>query len=399
MTPASLRMEGQAPALTATALRTPCMQSESGKDADPPSAGTTLTSQITLASATTLPVNIPTSTLDATTPEQLPEAVSVAVAVLSAGDPVALPTETVYGLAADARDPGAVEKIFVAKDRPHHDPLIVHLPRREALDEIVRVPDSLAGVVEDLTSRFWPGPLTLVLPRRSIVPDLVTSGLPTVAVRMSAHPVFRKVAAAFGGPLAAPSANRFGRISPTRARDVLDELDGRIPLIIDGGPCARGVESTIVRPLGGEPGAPPVLEVLRTGPVTPGELESFGRVVLSTGPKSEGEAMAPGQLDSHYAPRTPLVLADSAGAFTPPGGKRCGLLAWNPPAPDVATRFEKVVVLPPRPGDLEGAASRLYHLLRALDDAGLDIIVAESVPESGVGHAIRERLERAALRR
>src|SRR6187431_2948332 len=180
-------------------------------------------------------------------PDFLKAAVSQAVELLARGETVALPTETVYGLAADAMNPEAVARIFAAKERPSFDPLIVHLPHRDRLADVAVVPDDIAKAVSQLIEHFWPGPLTLVLPKNPAVPDIVTAGLPTVAVRMSANPIFRKVITSLARPLAAPSANRFGRISPTSAAAVLKELGGRIPLVVNGGACHTGLESTIVR--------------------------------------------------------------------------------------------------------------------------------------------------------
>src|SRR5256714_8712920 len=182
------------------------------------------------------------------------KAVRHAVELLRQGEIVALPTETVYGLAADALNPDAVAKIFEAKERPRFDPLIVHLPNRKALDEIAIVESPIAS---QLIEKFWPGPLTIIFRKCDVVPDIVTAALETVAVRMSAHPVFCEIASALNRPLAAPSANRFGRVSPTTGQHVLDELDGRIPLIVDGGATEYGIESTIVRIVDG------VIEVLR----------------------------------------------------------------------------------------------------------------------------------------
>jgi len=305
--------------------------------------------------------------------------VAHATRFLGAGQPVALPTETVYGLAADAMRPDAVLKIFEAKERPFFDPLIVHLPDFGWLERLTAVPASDAALVGALTERFWPGPLTLVLPRRDLVPDVVASGLPTVALRMSAHPVFRAVVSAFGCPLAAPSANRFGRISPTAAAHVMSELAGRIPLVVEGGSTAHGVESTIVAVAGGR------LEILRSGPVTREELMEFGEV---TAPGVVSKPVAPGQLKSHYAPRTPLHLESDP---QPVSGKRCGLLAWQ----KFVGGFEITEVLSPA-GDLRQAATHLFAALRHLDEAGLDLIIAEPVPEVGLGVAIMDRLRKAA---
>jgi L-threonylcarbamoyladenylate synthase len=304
-----------------------------------------------------------------------------AIKLLRAGEVVALPTETVYGLAADALNPGAVAKIFEAKERPRFDPLIVHLPRREALEEIAII-DS--PIVSQLIEEFWPGPLTIILRRRPIVPDIVTAGLDTVAVRMSAHPVFSEIVSALNRPLAAPSANRFGRISPTSAQHVLDELGGRIPLIVDGGMTEHGLESTIVRIRGG------VIDVLRQGPVTGAMLARFGEVCETA---SSGFVIAPGQLPSHYAPRTRLIAVENLKEFVAPAGKRIGVLARSsasvlPPSGAIRYLSEQ--------GDLREAATNLFRMLRELDAENLDLIVAELVPEEGIGLAINDRLRRAS---
>ena len=329
-----------------------------------------------------------TESLPTSSPAELTHAVARSVELLTAGDPVALPTETVYGLAADATRADAAVKIFEAKQRPFFDPLIVHLPDLDWLERIAH-PDS--PLVTKLIETFWPGPLTLVLPRRNIVPDIVTSGLATVAVRMSAHPVFRAIATAFGKPLAAPSANPFGRISPTTAQHVRDSLDGRIPLIVDGGPCAVGIESTIVSVEGNR------LRILRAGPITAEELAPFGEVQFAN---AGATPVAPGQLKRHYAPRTPLLLCEvwdgwqkAHPAEANETGVSRGLLAFKCGSPD--RFFEKVEILSPT-GDLHEAAATLFAKLRRLDDAGLDLILAEPVPEHGLGIAIMDRLRKAA---
>jgi L-threonylcarbamoyladenylate synthase len=300
------------------------------------------------------------------------EAIARAVKLLREGAAVALPTETVYGLAADALKEEAVLKIFAAKDRPRFDPLIVHLPDSDWIGRVAVVEDSAREILDRLRARFWPGPLTFVLPRRTLVPDLVTSGLDTVAIRISSHPVFGEVIRGFGGPLAAPSANRFGRISPTAADHVREELDGLIPLILDAGTTTHGLESTIVALRNGR------IEVLRRGPITKEQLAEFGEVfVVPSGPRPE----APGQLPSHYAPRTPLVLVDDLTSFVPPVGQKCGFIQMR-------TLSEH--------GDLAEAAANLFRCLRELDHAGLDLIVAEKLPDEGLGAAINDRLRRAA---
>jgi L-threonylcarbamoyladenylate synthase len=327
-----------------------------------------------------------TKLLATDTPASLAAAVAVAAQALTAGEPVALPTETVYGLAADALRPDAVVKIFEAKERPFFDPLIVHLPDREWLEHMCAIADESRALVEALIARFWPGPLTLVLPRRDIVPDLVTSGLETVAVRMSAHPVFQAVLAQFEKPLAAPSANRFGRISPTAAAHVRSELGGRIPLILDGGATEHGLESTIVKVKGAR------LSILRAGPVTREELAVFGPVECA-GATSRPDA--PGQLASHYAPRTRLILIEhgSLRAHLTTRAERPGFLAWQQRPEGLDQEPCEVLSVA---GDLRAAAATLFAKLRALDEAGLDLIVAESVPEHGLGIAIMDRLRKAA---
>ncbi len=317
-----------------------------------------------------------------------PAAIREAVSLLAAGQIVALPTETVYGLAGDALNADAVARIFEAKERPFFDPLIVHLPSLDWLDRLTTAADD--SLVRTLIERFWPGPLTLVLPRREIVPDLVTAGLPTVAVRMSAHPVFRSVLSEFGKPVAAPSANRFGRISPTAAAHVLEELDGRIPLILDGGPCLLGLESTVVAPREGD------LHILRAGPITPGDLAPFCPLLLQPSAFSL-QPSSPGQLPSHYAPSTPLeLLGHAAEADTWQGSGRAGLLSWSRTV--LPSQFVAMEVLTPR-NDPREAAARLFAAMRRLDALGLDVIIAEPPPPSGLGAAILDRLRKAAAPR
>lgn len=320
----------------------------------------------------------------ATTQGELEAATAPAVLFLESGQPVALPTETVYGLAADALNLDAVLKIFQTKERPLFDPLIVHLPTRTWLERIASIPADDRTLVEKLANQFWPGPLTLVLPRQPIVPDIVTAGLDTVAVRMSAHPVFDRIIRAFGKPLAAPSANRFGRISPTCTADVMEELSGRVPMVVDGGRTTHGIESTIVMIRNG------AMILLRSGPVTPDELRRFGELTTS-GPHAK--MLAPGQLKSHYAPRTPLTLLapDSEPHWTGPG--KAGLLAWC--SADCDGAFAAVEVLS-KAGSLREAAATLFQKLRSLDNSGLARIVAESVPEQGIGIAIMDRLRKAS---
>ncbi|MGC2625717.1 MAG: L-threonylcarbamoyladenylate synthase [Candidatus Udaeobacter sp.] len=310
-----------------------------------------------------------------------------AVELLRKGDLVALPTETVYGLAAQALNPIAVAKIFEAKKRPRFDPLIVHLPNRDWLGRIVDVPADDRQLIGKLSDKFWPGPFTIILPKRQIIPDIVTAGLGTVAVRLSAHPVFSEIVGELHEPLAAPSANQFGRISPTTARHVLDELDGRIPLIIDAGPTEHGIESTIVAIKDSK------IAILRRGSITHEQLSEFAEVssVVDTPTIS-----SPGQLPSHYAPKTPLRLIHNPEEFHSQKNHCVGLLAWSGASPSPQA-FAAVRTLSDR-GDLLEAAANLFRYLRELDALGLDLIVAERVPSRGLGAAIMDRLERASHR-
>ena len=307
---------------------------------------------------------------------------NAAVELLRQGEIVALPTETVYGLAADALNPIVVAKIFEAKGRPRFDPLIVHLPNREWLEKLADIPAQDRQLVVRLAEKFWPGPLTMVLPKKEIVPGIVTAGLETVAVRISAHPVFAEIVQGFGKPLAAPSANRFGRISPTTAKHVLDELNGHIRLIIDAGPATHGIESTIVAVHSGK------INILRRGPIISKQLREFGQVGIAT---DREKIFAPGQLPSHYAPRTPLRIVDDLKSFE--SNQRCALLAWNPVQKD--ERFIASRNLSEKQ-DLREAATNLFRYLRELDALDVDLIVAERVPSQGLGAAILDRLQRAA---
>jgi L-threonylcarbamoyladenylate synthase len=316
-------------------------------------------------------------------PNERVKAIARAVELLGVGEVVALPTETVYGLAADALSEKAVVKIFETKERPRFDPLIVHLPERDWLERVVAIENDVRPLVERLTNSFWPGPLTIVLPKTELVPSVVTAGLTTVAARMSAHPLFAEVVAAFGKPLAAPSANRFGQISPTSATDVAEELSGRIPLIVDGGRTEHGIESTVIA-LREE-----AIEILRPGPITPEELSKFGQLRAHRRSITE----SPGQLPTHYRPKTPLTIAEDLTTIRVPRGKRYGALLWSD-APFSETFVESRRLS--TTGDLREAAVNLFCQLRELDHAHLDVIIAEAVPEEGLGIAIMDRLRRAA---
>jgi L-threonylcarbamoyladenylate synthase len=311
---------------------------------------------------------------------QIPAASGEAADLLRAGQIVALPTETVYGLACDALNAEAAAGVFAAKERPSFDPLIVHVAGAEWIETLSPVSGRTETLARKLAEAFWPGPLTLVLPAKDIVPDLVRSGLPTVALRCSAHPVMAAVLEKLARPIAAPSANRFGRISPVTAAHVVEELGGRIPLVLDGGPCRHGLESTIVAVEDEK------LTLLRPGPVTFEELEKFAPVERAV--RSGVEVSAPGMLDSHYAPRTPLRLWPNHEEL-PDDAAASGLLAFGAAGPG----FAKVEVLPSDPAD---AAPLFFAALRRLDGSGVARIYAREISESGLGTAIMDRLRKAA---
>jgi L-threonylcarbamoyladenylate synthase len=298
--------------------------------------------------------------------------IAEAARVLREGGLVAFPTETVYGLGADASSPAAVRKIFAAKGRPVEHPLIVHLAAGTELDGYAA---SVPAAARALAARFWPGPLTLILRRGPRIAPEVTGGGDTVGLRMPDHPMAQALLAAFGGAVAAPSANRFGRVSATTADHVAAELGDAVDYLLDGGACAVGVESTIVD-LSGGPGSLPVL--LRPGGISRDQLErALGVRVADPTPSA---VRAPGTLPSHYAPRARLVAVPAAEV---------------PAAVAAATRVGTVAVLE-LPADLEEAARTLYASLRDLDATGVDTIVAALPPEIGIGAAIAERLRRAA---
>ncbi len=320
--------------------------------------------------------------------------------LLASGQIAALPTETVYGLAADAFCEEAVARVFEVKERPSFDPLICHLPEAAAVHSIAEVPAELRSLVNKLAELFWPGPMTLVLPRKACVPDIVTSGLPTVACRVTRHEVMRGVARALGHPVAAPSANRFGRISPTSAAAVMEELGGRIPLVVDAGACSEGLESTILQPCLDEKGKPAV-RLLREGPVTREKLRGVCRVLKPSRAEASATPTAPGQLSSHYAPVKPVVLCEPREPFSPQPGVRYGLITYQGDS-SLATQGEwsQVMALSPGSGRLAEAAVRLFAVMRAMDaQTDVDCIVAEALPETGLGCAMMDRLRRAAAAR
>lgn len=322
-----------------------------------------------------------------------------AAAALRAGEVVGMPTETVYGLAGTATDARAVAKIFATKERPTFDPLIVHVAPEMSLEGIVA---SVPTRARTLMDAFWPGPLTLVLPRGNRIPDLVTSGLPSVAVRMPRHPVAQALIREAGVPLAAPSANRFGRISPTSAADVQSELGDRIGLILDGGRCELGLESTVLA-LEGERAL-----LLRPGGVPKSAIEQALGIEVLPAPKVEGPAASPGMLASHYAPRKPMTLLDAPlerATFPAALPRIIGVLAQSGDAEQRARELSQRLGVTVRvqvlsaSGDPGEAARRLFASMRALDGSDAELLFAEPCPtEEGLGHAIADRLRRACAR-
>lgn len=318
--------------------------------------------------------------------EVLPASEAAAIAraaeVLRGGGLVAFPTETVYGLGADALDAAAVRKIFAAKGRPADNPLIVHVAAAEEVRALAR---TVPPAAEKLM-RLWPGPLTLVLPRADTVPAVTTAGQPTVAVRVPAHPVALALLQACGRPIAAPSANRSGRPSPTTAEHVVADLAGAVDVVLDAGPCPVGLESTVVDVTGAVP------RVLRAGGVPVEALRAIvGEVEVSSGQEPEDMARSPGLRHRHYAPRAQVVLV-GPGEAERHAGPGDAVMSQRPrPA-----GFNKGGVWRTMPAELEGYARELFAALRELDAAEVRRIVVETVPEAGIGRAILDRLRRAA---
>ncbi|WP_447979837.1 L-threonylcarbamoyladenylate synthase [Candidatus Nitrospira bockiana] len=319
-------------------------------------------------------------------PAGKPGAMQEAAEIIRAGGLVAFPTETVYGLGADALNPTAVLKIFEAKRRPRFDPLIVHVADRAMLERVAR---PLSADEERLIRALWPGPLTVVVPKQDVVPDLVTAGLPTVAVRLPNHPIARALIREVGTPIAAPSANPFGYVSSTTAAHVLEGLAEHVDLIVDGGPCAVGVESTIVAVT--DRG----VEVLRPGGIPINVLEDvMGRAVQSSGPRAM--PCLPGSAARHYATRTPLTVLATPGARPQLAPReRAGLLAWSVRKGDEQA-FSAIERLSSS-GDLREGARHLFAALRRLDALGLNRLYAEPCGEHGLGVAIMDRLRRCAV--
>jgi L-threonylcarbamoyladenylate synthase len=308
-----------------------------------------------------------------------------AAEIIKKGGLVAFPTETVYGLGADAFNPLAVARIFEVKKRPSFDPLIVHVANSADVEKLVK---EIPLNAKKLTERFWPGPLTVVLFKEEDIPDIVTAGLPTLAIRMPSHPMALSLIRESNSPIAAPSANLFGYVSPTTAEHVREQLGDQVDLILDGGPCPVGVESTIVSFLEEEP------RLLRPGGVSLEEIESIiGKVEISQ--SEEGKPSAPGMFPSHYAPRTPIILNWDTEDLDLLEDKKIGFSAFQEPKNDL--KFQSMEVLSKK-GDLREAAANLFAAIRRLDRLNLDFILAETIPEIGLGRAIMDRLRRASIK-
>lgn len=319
-----------------------------------------------------------------------PDRIAEAAKILREGGLVAFPTETVYGLGANALSTEAVEGIFRAKGRPTTNPLIVHLA---SLQQWSSVAAEFPEAARQLADAFWPGPLTLVLPKSAAIPLIVTAGGPTVAVRIPRHPVAFALLEAVGLPIAAPSANRSTELSPTRAEHVFESLGGRIDLILDAGPTTAGIESTVVDVTTHPP------RLLRPGPIAPSELEAYLGPMLLPGqmvPTAEEPIRSPGLSARHYAPRTPLELVDdvecAAARFPGNVGELWAIVARAEEVPELPQGIRIVTM----PNDSAGFASRLYDVLHELDHAGLERILVIAPPPNEEWLAVRDRLRRAA---
>ncbi len=309
--------------------------------------------------------------------------IAKAIAILNNDDVVAIPTETVYGLAGNIYSEKAINRIFAVKKRPFFNPLIVHVHDVKEVDKLVTDFPEKARL---LALTFWPGSLTLILPKKDSVPDLITAGKDSVAVRVPNHPVTLELLRQLDFPLAAPSANPFGSISPTKAIHVNDYFENDIAMVLDGGPCANGIESTIVGFESGEP------IVYRLGSISLEELEAVvGPVSVMN--KKENAPVAPGMLSRHYAPKTRTYLVDNVAAFIANHtDKKIGVITHDE---HIETTERIIVIKLSSTADLKQAAAALYSSMHHLDTLDLDLIVAQRFPDTGMGRAINDRLERA----
>ena len=309
--------------------------------------------------------------------------VSEAARLLKEGEVVAIPTETVYGLAGNAFEPKALAKIFAAKERPTFDPLIVHIADIAQLTDIAKdIPDSAYKLAE----AYWPGPMTIILPKKDCIPDLCTSALPSVAVRFPSHPIAQAIIKESGLPLAAPSANLFKHVSPTTAEHVAAQLADRIAGIVDGGPCSVGVESSIIS-LVGEP------TVMRPGAITPEMFKAIlGEVKIKESTSKPGQPMlAPGQCDTHYRPQVPLYYGEVPAGYTLP--EHTVRIAFGTQAGPIPATVNLSAT-----GDMVEATSKLYAFMHDLDKSEYDLILVDPIPNTGVGMALNDRLKRASIK-
>jgi len=310
--------------------------------------------------------------------------VSEAARLLKEGEVVAIPTETVYGLAGNAFEPKALAKIFAAKERPTFDPLIVHIADIAQLTDIAKdIPDSAYKLAE----AYWPGPMTIILPKKDCIPDLCTSALPSVAVRFPSHPIAQAIIRESGLPLAAPSANLFKHVSPTTAEHVAAQLADRIAGIVDGGPCSVGVESSIISLAGEKP------TVLRPGAITPEMFAKvLGDVAIKESTSKPGQPMlAPGQCDTHYRPQVPLYYGEVPAGYTlPEHTVRIAFGTQTGPIPATVNLSAT--------GDMVEATSKLYAFMHDLDKSEYDLILVDPIPNKGIGIALNDRLKRASFK-
>jgi L-threonylcarbamoyladenylate synthase len=306
-----------------------------------------------------------------------------ATSFLDNGDLIAIPTETVYGLAANAFDPIAVQKIFELKKRPSYNPLIVHIKDLDSADEVAQ---NIPQTAKLLAKTFWPGPLTLVLEKKSIIPDIITAGKNTVAVRVPNHPLVLQLLANLKYPLAAPSANPFGSISPTEPNHVFNYFNGKLPLILDGGKCAKGIESTII----GFNNETPIL--YRHGSISVEQIEDVtGKIEIAV--KDNSSPIAPGMLSKHYAPKTTTYLSsDIKKDLAHFSNKKIGVLLFKEALPEMPNTVQLVLSTT---GSFDEAARNLYAAMHQLDALQLDAIIVERVPHIDLGRSINDRLERA----
>jgi L-threonylcarbamoyladenylate synthase len=307
-----------------------------------------------------------------------------AITLLDLGKLVAIPTETVYGLAANALNARAVAEIFKVKNRPSFDPLIIHLANADELDKYVKKMDLTFTKIYE---RFSPGPISFVLPKSALIPDLVTAGHPTVAIRFPAHSTAQALLKQLDFPLAAPSANLFGRVSPTSAPDVEEQLGSEIDYILDGGQCTIGLESTIIDLSTKKP------KVLRLGGLSLEELEDCLGEEIDFTKNSSSNPKAPGMLSAHYSPGIPLIFGLLADNLQKVNRQRCGAISFRKAVAGIAAENQRI--LSPK-GDLKEAAAALFRSLRSFDKQNIDLILAEEFPQEGLGRAINDRLKRAS---